>query len=146
MESCVPPLVSLVSLSLTALTLTACGGGGGGDGGSGGGGGGGGGGGTPPPTTYSIGGNVTGLSGTGLVLQNNGGNNLAVNANGAFIFSTPLAAATAYNVTVQSQPTNQTCTVSSGTGTVGSAAVSNVSVICSEPDRQVPLRAERTQQ
>ena len=35
----------------------------------------------PPPVTYTIGGTVSGLSGTGLVLQNNGGNNLSVSAN-----------------------------------------------------------------
>src|SRR6266700_5710312 len=35
----------------------------------------------PPPTTFTLGGTVTGLSGTGLVLQNNGGNNLSVSGN-----------------------------------------------------------------
>ena len=35
---------------------------------------------TPPPTMYTIGGTVSGLSGTGLVLQDNGGNNLPVSA------------------------------------------------------------------
>ena len=35
----------------------------------------------PPPANYTIGGTVSGLSGSGLVLQNNGGNNLAVAAN-----------------------------------------------------------------
>jgi hypothetical protein len=42
---------------------------------------------TPPPTTYSIEGMVSNLSGTGLVLQDNGGNNLPIIANGPFAFT-----------------------------------------------------------
>jgi len=42
-----------------------------------------------PP--YTIGGTVSGLLGTGLVLQDNGGNNLSVSANGSFTFTTAIA-------------------------------------------------------
>src|SRR5436309_2755770 len=81
--------------------------------------------------TFTIGGSVSGLSGTGLVLQNNGGDNLAVSA-GPFTFSTAVAGGTAYSVTVLTQPTNpsQSCTVTNGSGTVGSANVTNVAVSC----------------
>jgi len=95
--------------------------------------GGGGGGGTPPPPTYSIGGAITGLTGSGLVLQLNGGSNLPVNANAtAFTFVTQLGSGAAYTVSVLTQPTNpsQTCTVSNGSGNVGSANVANVSISC----------------
>ncbi len=78
--------------------------------------------------TYSIGGSVSGLSGT-LVLQNNSGNNLSLSADGSFTFTTPIAYNGAYNVTVLTQPAGQTCTVSSGSGTV-TANVSNVAVNC----------------
>ncbi len=82
--------------------------------------------------TFSIGGTVSGLAGTGLVLRNNGGNNLAINANGAFTFTTPVASGAAYAVTVFTQPSNptQTCVVSNGAGTVGAANVTNVAVNC----------------
>lgn len=99
-----------------ALPLAACfGGGGGGD--------------TP---TYTIGGMVTGLSGAGLVLQNNGGNNLAVGANGAFTFSSRVARGRNYSVTVLTQPSgpSQSCAVASGSGSVGSANVTSVSISC----------------
>jgi len=64
------------------------------------------------------------------VLQDNGGNDLSVTASGAFTFGTALAAGAAYNVTVKTNPLGQTCTVASGTGTVGSANVTNVAVTC----------------
>jgi hypothetical protein len=85
---------------------------------------------SPPPTpTYTIGGNVTGLTGS-LALRDNGTDDLSVNANGAFTFKTALLSAAAYAVTVATQPANQSCSVANGTGTVGSANVTNVAVTC----------------
>jgi 6-phosphogluconolactonase (cycloisomerase 2 family) len=82
--------------------------------------------------TYGIGGSVGGLIGSGLVLQDNGGNDLAVAANGSFAFSAPVASGSAYAVTVKNQPTSptQTCVISSAAGTVGATAVTNVAVTC----------------
>ncbi len=80
--------------------------------------------------TYRVGGTVSGLSGT-VVLQDNGGDNLSVSANGSFTFATALAGGAAYAVTVKTNPAGQTCTVSSGSGTIGSANVTNVAVSCS---------------
>jgi len=84
------------------------------------------------PTTFTIGGTVVGLAGTGLVLQDNSGDNLTVTASGAFTFATPVAADGAFSVTVLTQPSTptQTCTVTGGTGTVGSADVTSVMVNC----------------
>jgi hypothetical protein len=80
-------------------------------------------------TTFTIGGSVTGLTGTGLVLQDNAGDNLTVTASGPFTFKT---AATKYAVTVLTQPSSpsQTCAVTGGTGTA-TANVTNVQVACS---------------
>src|ERR1700730_2024668 len=85
----------------------------------------------PPPANYTIGGTVTGLSGTGLVLQDNGGNNLAVSANGSFTFTTAIANGGAYKVTVLSQPSGpaQTCAVTGGSGTA-SANVIRIQIAC----------------
>jgi Putative esterase len=80
-------------------------------------------------STYSVGGRVSGLSGT-VVLQDNGSDPLNVNANGSFTFATRLASGAAYAVTVQSNPSGQTCTVFNGSGTVGSADVTKVTVSC----------------
>jgi hypothetical protein len=78
-----------------------------------------------------IGGKVNMLSGAGLVLQNNGGDDKQILNSGAFTFATPLAVNSSYDVTVSVQPTNpsQTCVVSNGSGTA-TADVSSVSVDC----------------
>lgn len=80
-----------------------------------------------------IGGTVSGLAGgTSVVLMNNGTDSLTVSANGTFTFHTSVSANDPYNVTVQTQPTGETCTVTSGTGTVSSQGgdVTNVAVNC----------------
>ena len=81
-------------------------------------------------TGYTIGGNVAGLSGA-LSLLDNGIDPLSVTANGPFTFAVTVPTGSAYNVTVQTPPPGQSCNVVAGTGTVGSANVSNVSVTCS---------------
>jgi hypothetical protein len=84
----------------------------------------------PAPTvTHTIGGSVSGLTGSGLVLQNNSGNDLPVSANGSFSFSTPVGAGAPYAVTVSTQPSGQTCSVANGNGTAN-GAVNNVAVTC----------------
>ena len=97
-----------------------------------------------PPTTYTIGGTVSGLTGTGLVLQNNGGNNLPVSANGSFKFTTAVASSAAYKVTVLTQPTGQSCTVANGSGTAN-ANVTSVHVVCTNVYYTIggPSRAHR---
>ncbi len=83
--------------------------------------------------SYAIGGSVAGLLSSGLMLQLNGQTNLSVSSNGTFVFPTRVAASTTYTVTVATEPTNppETCTVANGTGAVGSADVTNVTVVCS---------------
>jgi N-acetylneuraminic acid mutarotase len=81
---------------------------------------------------FSIGGTITGLAGPGLVLQDNGGDNLAVSANAAsFTFATPLASGSAYSIAVLTQPFGENCTVANGAGTA-SANVTNASVVCAQ--------------
>ena len=87
----------------------------------------------PPPHSYTISGTVLNLvaNNTGLVLQNNGGDNLSITASGTFRFATSVASGSAYSVTVASQPTNpaQQCSVTNGSGTA-TTNVSNVKVEC----------------
>jgi hypothetical protein len=102
---------------LVASCVAACGGGGGGG---------------PPPATYSVSGYVSGLTGSGLTLSYNGGAPLAISRNGVFAAATVVATGAAYSVAIVDQPSNpaQACTVSNGSGTVGTANVVSVAVFC----------------
>lgn len=84
-------------------------------------------------TTKALGGTISGLTGTGLVLQNNGGDNITIPAGSTnFAFAGSIANGATYNVSVLAQPSVplQVCTVTNGTGTVGASA-STVNVSCS---------------
>ncbi len=76
----------------------------------------------------TIGGTVSGLTGT-VILQNNGGNSLATATNGPFTFTTSIPPGAAYSVAVQTQPAGQTCTVTNGAG-IANGNVTNVTVLC----------------
>jgi uncharacterized repeat protein (TIGR03803 family) len=81
--------------------------------------------------TYTVGGTVTGLSPDNVVtLQNYGGDTRTVSSNASFTFATAIAFGSAYSVSVSGQPTEQICTVSAGSGTMGAANVTNIQVNC----------------
>ncbi len=81
---------------------------------------------------YAIGGTVSGLEGTGLVLQNNLEDDFSAVANGAFAFLTKLSDHADYTVTVWQQPVSpaQFCSVTNGSGSLAGADVDNVNVSC----------------
>lgn len=117
----------VVALSVVLLSVQGCGGGGGGA--------------PPPPSsqspppqvpTYTVGGVVSGLLGTGLVLQNNGGDDLSIVADGPFTFGAGVPNGTEYDVTVVVSPIDpaQTCAVTNGTGTIAGANVTSVTIEC----------------
>jgi len=89
---------------------------------------------TQGPSTYPIGGTVSGLNGS--VTLNLTGTNpantqtLIRTANGTFTFPAALQSGSNWTVSVAAQPANQTCTVTSGTGSNLSASVTNVYVSC----------------
>lgn len=85
--------------------------------------------------TYTVGGNVSGLVGKGLVLENNGADDLPVSANGPFTFSSGIADGGAYAVTVKTQPSlpAQKCSVSAGSGTIAGQSVNAVQITCATP-------------
>lgn len=82
------------------------------------------------PRSFTLGGTVVGLSGSGLILAN-GSTNVQVNANGAFAFPGTLLSGATYNVTVDAHPRNpdQECSVANGSGTL-SGNVTSISVTC----------------
>lgn len=89
----------------------------------------------PPPSTFTLGGTVNGLTGSGLTLRTTSNDQVQPAANGAFNFPTALADGQSYGVSVVAQPTNpiQICTITNGSGTITGANVSNVLVDCATP-------------
>ncbi|WP_300615494.1 M14 family zinc carboxypeptidase, partial [Dokdonella sp.] len=82
------------------------------------------------PNQYTIGGTVGGLNASGLALRLNGGANLAISAGAtAFTFPGTLAHGSTYDVTIATQPANQTCAVTNGHGTATDNVV-DISVTC----------------
>lgn len=85
---------------------------------------------SPEPDKYSVGGNVTNLSGSGLVLQRNYDNDLSISGNGAFTFSGKLVSGSTYGITVLTHPTGQVCAVINESGAITNADVTNIIVNC----------------
>lgn len=103
-------IVTALGVLLTSLSLSACGGG-----------------------DASIGGTLSGLpDNTTVVLQNNATDNLTLSDDGDFTFSETVASGDAYAVTVLTQPTGAVCSVTNGSGTVGTTDVliDDVTVTC----------------
>ena len=113
-------IANIFVIVLALLTLLGCGGGGGGSSAAPD---------TAAPPTFSIGGNVSGLSGT-LVLQNNAGNDLTVNSNGGFAFSRELLSGADFLVTIATQPVGQQCDIQNGSGVVSNTNVSSIEIVC----------------
>ena len=85
----------------------------------------------PVYLTYTVSATVSGLSaGEALVLSNNGNDSLTFSSNGSLAFATALLETDPYNVTLLSQPSGSSCTVTNGMGTMPAANVTQVSVSC----------------
>jgi predicted outer membrane repeat protein len=81
--------------------------------------------------TYSIGGTVSGLSGTVILNLNSGAQTKSISADGNYAFGNAIADGSVYSVTIQTQPAGQTCSIANGSGTVSGGNVSNANVTCS---------------
>ncbi|HTE41920.1 MAG TPA: Ig-like domain-containing protein, partial [Steroidobacteraceae bacterium] len=84
---------------------------------------------TPPAPTYTVGGTLSGVTGT-IVLSNNGGNDLSLTTNGAFTFTTALTTGAAYAVTLATPPAGQICTLTNASGAIAASNVTNVTIAC----------------
>jgi hypothetical protein len=86
------------------------------------------------PVPVKLGGTVSGLVGSGLVLAADL-QTLPVAASGSFQFTAPILSTGSYSVTVAAQPSSpaQTCVVANGSGSQPTADVTTVQVTCSAP-------------
>lgn len=105
-----------------------------------------------PNAGCTISGTISGLTGTGLVLTDSNAGTTSTISPGAtnFMLPTAINTGTSYTVTVQTQPTGQTCTVSNGSGTAP-ANVTSVLVTCTNnptppsPPNPIPTLSEWAQ-
>jgi uncharacterized repeat protein (TIGR03803 family) len=82
------------------------------------------------PIAYPVTGTIAGLMSGGLVLLDNRADATAIGANATqFMMPTAIAYGSPYSITIQTQPTGLTCSVASGTGTMGAGGAS-VTVSC----------------
>jgi hypothetical protein len=81
-----------------------------------------------------VGGTVSGLTGSGLVLHLVGtgavSENLAIDQDGLFDFATTIPTGDVYGVTIHGQPASQTCVVTHAAGTMGEIDIDDVTVTC----------------
>lgn len=87
------------------------------------------------PPTFTVGGTVSGLVGTGLLLRDVITGFSVTPGNGAFALTYDFPAGTEYDVRVETQPTGpiQVCTVTGGAGTIVDRDVIDVAVVCVIP-------------
>jgi hypothetical protein len=90
--------------------------------------------------SYTLGGSISGLLGSGLTLLNNGTDSVPISADGSFAFTTTYPVGSTYSVTVGTAPSHptQTCTITNGSGTFSSANnITNLSIACTATARAV---------
>ncbi len=84
------------------------------------------------PGTFSVGGTVSGLTGT-LVIQNNGGDDLVITENGSFSFATELEDLAIYDIEILTQPDGQTCEITNAkTGRINAADITDIEINCAD--------------
>lgn len=90
--------------------------------------------------TYMVGGNLSNLSGT-LELANND-DPLTVTDNGTFTFTASLADGASYFVRIAVQPTGQVCTINNGSnvGTIAGADVTDIDISCVDIGTRLPIQ------
>jgi len=78
---------------------------------------------------HALTGKITGLTGANLVLVN-GADRVPVPAGATSFAMAPVSEDSPYGVVVLTQPDNQTCTVTNGSGTMGENDVNSLAVTC----------------
>ncbi|VAW88463.1 hypothetical protein MNBD_GAMMA17-507 [hydrothermal vent metagenome] len=85
---------------------------------------------TPPPEpTYLISGSLNIAPNSGMVIQNNGSDDLAIGGV-SFEFSTGLTSGTNYEITIMTQPSGQNCDITNGSGSINGTDVNNILITC----------------
>ena len=85
------------------------------------------------PPSFTLGGSVSGLTAGGLVLANGAATTVVAANATSFTFGAVLISGSTYNITVQTQPAGEVCSVTNGSGTAGAGNVTTPVVNCGLP-------------
>lgn len=77
-----------------------------------------------------LGGSVSGLSKTGLVLKNGSATLTVASGATSFVFADRIGANSSYDVDIQTQPTGAVCSLSGDAGKSSTSSVTTVKVVC----------------
>src|SRR5437879_2143451 len=80
-----------------------------------------------PAGSFTVGGTISGLSGS-VTLRDNNANDLTRSSDGGFTFTTGIPDGQHYAVTVETAPAGQTCAIANASGTINGANVTDVAV------------------
>ncbi len=81
-------------------------------------------------SAVTISGTLSGLASDPVVLQQSGGDDLQLDANGSFTFATRVESGDNYDVSIAVQPNDAVCSVTNGSGTAATANITDVEVDC----------------
>jgi serine/threonine protein kinase, bacterial len=83
---------------------------------------------------FSLGGTVSGLApGSSVDLANGSVDSVTVTSDGVFTFPSPQKPGSTYSLSIGSQANTERCVISNSSGTLSSANVTDVSVVCNPP-------------
>lgn len=83
--------------------------------------------------TFTVGGHVTGVDAVGLVLRS-GDESVALSRDGSFTFQTEQGTGARYEVAITQQPSGQSCRLYFASGTITTADIDNVEVLCGDAE------------
>jgi N-acetylneuraminic acid mutarotase len=84
----------------------------------------------PAITNYTVGGTISGLTVSNVVLANGSATVSVAAGVGAWVFPSSFTPGSSYSVTVQTQPVGELCAVTSGGSGMNTGDVGNVTVVC----------------
>ncbi len=93
---------------------------------------------TTANSSYSVGGTVTGLTGSSLTIVLNSTEQLTITTDGSFFFATKLNSQSSFTISISVLPVGKFCSIQNETGTI-LADISNVLINCQDGSANGPL-------
>ena len=85
----------------------------------------------PAPPTFSVGGTISGLDASQILVAKLGEQVLQIQGEGAFVFPQGLESGDTFEMVIDAEPPRFDCDISNASGTIAEQAVSNIAIDCS---------------